>query len=589
MNDDNARSSQKQKRKRKRSSAPARQNETTVMAAVEAPTQARDLDGPSLTQAQAETRLPNRYRDGDNPIWTAEDEQRLQESWTARDQAIMDLQSSATQESALWKVSLQIYKCHPYDLFRYGPKLDDSAADPVKVPDELGGPGPCPGYMTAAACETLKTVMCHGLWGSDIAPLRYVLQIAVMLRVPGHIKPITPFRPVAEVRRLRELGKVKESAYVTFLEHMINSPENKSKIREMCSLLEAIVQPDDPIESADGAPLAREQVLFLLQHKDIVAVKTALGRIRCQGQPYPTCETYYDRQFNNLEGREKGAFPPWRTELMKHWKKQCALAMRREWLVAQRYWIRDGCQQGDATLEGGFGYDVAHGDGYPSHIDYAPFECTPDHVRLIRGLIWPLSNTPPPEDWLDWRAAFTGSRETSAVPEFPRRHNRNGSQEILESPVLGKLDDRPLPRRTPSLLSLLPDSQSPSQQVNHVDGEVQRPTTGGRRTAKSPHEQSQSSRPKDKGDADTRRPLSVAIPAYFMEPEDIIVDVPLSVRAGWHAQRHVDNTNRDILCQSTGGPPTINAWKSHAMSLKTGLGEGSSEFQYFEAPYEPAA
>ncbi|KAG7287015.1 hypothetical protein NEMBOFW57_006515 [Staphylotrichum longicolle] len=444
------------------------------MAAVEAPTQARDLDEPSLTQAQAEARLPNRYRDGDNPIWTAEDEQRLQESWTARDQAILDLQSSATQESALWKVSLQIYNCHPYDLFRYGLKFDDSAADPVKVPDELGGPGPCPGYMTAAACETLKTVMCHGLWGSDIAPLRYVLQIAVMLRVPGHIKPITPFRPVAEAthlaRRLRELGKGKESAYITFLEHMINSPENKSKIREMCSLLEAIVQPDDPIESADGAPLAREQVLFLLQHKDIVAVKTVLGRIRCHGQPYPTCETYYDRQFSNLEDREEGAFPPWRTELMKQWKKQCALAMRREWLVAQRYWIRDGRQQGDATLEGGFGYDVAHGDGYPCHIDYAPFECTPDHVRLIRGLIWPLSNTPPPEDWLDWRAASTGSRETSAVPEFPRRHNRDGSQEILESPVLGNLDDRPLPQRTPTFLSLLLDSQSPSQQVNHVDG-----------------------------------------------------------------------------------------------------------------------
>jgi hypothetical protein len=73
------------------------------------PTNPSSLAKPSLTLEQAEAHLPDRWTDS-HRLWTEEDEQRLQQSWTDLDQAILEHHSSINKaERQLWEITLQLF------------------------------------------------------------------------------------------------------------------------------------------------------------------------------------------------------------------------------------------------------------------------------------------------------------------------------------------------------------------------------------------------------------------------------------------------------------------------------------------------
>jgi hypothetical protein len=141
----------------------------------ESPSDASDDDEPvdmpalesPMTLEEAEGLLPGLPLRALTPGWSSDDERRLRASWTDRDQVILERHTEeATDEPLLWRLMLQLFRRHPWHLFRYGLKYATTTP-----------------YMPPQLCDELATLVCHPIWGGDIAKLRYVLQVAVKCRV----------------------------------------------------------------------------------------------------------------------------------------------------------------------------------------------------------------------------------------------------------------------------------------------------------------------------------------------------------------------------------------------------------------------
>ncbi|KAK3687396.1 hypothetical protein B0T22DRAFT_127539 [Podospora appendiculata] len=81
--------------------------------------------GPPMTLEEAVWLLPGKLL-GIAPLWDADDEMCLQESWSSLDQQLLEQQSKMNpEEKSLWKMMLHLFRCHLYDLFRYELRFDD--------------------------------------------------------------------------------------------------------------------------------------------------------------------------------------------------------------------------------------------------------------------------------------------------------------------------------------------------------------------------------------------------------------------------------------------------------------------------------
>lgn len=355
------------------------------------PTAPGSIQKPSMTKEEAEERLPRRYV-GNTPLWTDEDEQQLQDSWTADDQAVLEHHCATnTAESPLWRMMIHLFGRHPYDLFRYGLKYDDSVLGKITV----GGRSfTNPGYLSSSICDKLQTMLCHPIWRADLSRARYVLQIAIMHRVPGHIFPIGPL-PVSRARssfaaELLHEGSTERARHFNFVAYQLTYPGSDPEIESLCEIIKKIVERDD--ETDDLQP--REQTLFLLQHKDVSTVIEALDQLHTFGQrTYESCDAHLLAYKQTLECGSKGPFPPRDPATLKRWKRDCALPARRDWIVAVRHWEHNVDARG---VEDPI-YDIAYVDPPPFHLDCELLEVTDAHRAIVRGTMWPLSKTAPPK------------------------------------------------------------------------------------------------------------------------------------------------------------------------------------------------
>jgi hypothetical protein len=241
--------------------------------------------------------------------------------------------------------------------------------------------------------------------------VRYALQVAIMRRVPGHIEPIAPmvynddFHKFISSLLDKEMHQLAEEITADFYRSS-HHPEAHPEIKQLCELIKKIAQPDQPA-GGSGDGLQRDQILFLLQHKNITVVMEALNRMEYLARPkYDPCATYLEHYNSLRDDGNKVPFEPRDLQTLNRWKKECALAVRRDFLVSWRRCIRDKRESEGDDQESPMGFDIALGDDFPDHVTAALFneEALGNHEQLIRGLIWPLTTVEPPKNWLEWSA-----------------------------------------------------------------------------------------------------------------------------------------------------------------------------------------
>ncbi|KAI1136717.1 hypothetical protein F5Y05DRAFT_102103 [Hypoxylon sp. FL0543] len=82
---------------------------------------------------------------------------------------------------SLWRTMLIRFNATPAQLFTFGLKPGSYAHVWAASP-----------FLNAGFCRALERICTHPIWGEDLSRLRYVLQTAVSLRIPNHVKPIVP-------------------------------------------------------------------------------------------------------------------------------------------------------------------------------------------------------------------------------------------------------------------------------------------------------------------------------------------------------------------------------------------------------------
>ncbi|KAK3375206.1 hypothetical protein B0H63DRAFT_453009 [Podospora didyma] len=262
---------------------------------------------------------------------------------------------------------VHLYKRIPHDSFRYGLKYDDSGSTNYEI---NGGPMPSP-YFSAQAMDLLVRLLVHPIWNNNLAALRYLPQTAIELRVPGHVLPIAPLQP------------------------------NEARDRMIQDL---------PAET-------RELKLFFLQAQDMKTVIAALEGAKLYGSPkYRTCDDYYAAYRAARSGGKNAEWPPRELYTLKKWKKASILAVKRDWIVARRYWV--------AGKRPSLNYeprDVEQDDLLPLHCQAGVLAYTRDQIESLKGTHWPLAKQNPPMEFFDEpdrHSPFSHILEDSGNPQF---------------------------------------------------------------------------------------------------------------------------------------------------------------------------
>lgn len=122
--------------------------------------------------------LPKTYVDyslDGRPVWTQENEDWLQDTWTKEDNELAGryvLGPAGKAERGLWAQKIHMYQTHLPDLFRYGlkPFIDAKDSSP---------------YLSRQMCDRLSALLLSPVWGDDIGRVGYALQTAVLRRRNG--------------------------------------------------------------------------------------------------------------------------------------------------------------------------------------------------------------------------------------------------------------------------------------------------------------------------------------------------------------------------------------------------------------------
>jgi len=321
----------------------------------------------------------------DGKYWSEEDERILQ-----RDYADWAKQMDASvkekhRERSLWRLTIKLFGCHPYDLFRYGLQVERQRR---QGPDAISGKEPKNMNLSQALCMELQSLMCHPLWDGKIELLRYALQLAVYYRVENHISPLGPgidlkqepkddvwksAKAVADPEQ--RMSIIGDYCYETFLQH---GPPGNPYIRELAARLQETLTPVPAKEPTD-------RLLFKLRLADLRAVKQALdGTTTMFGAAkWQPCADYW-MQYQVARTRA-WQYPPTSIAQLSEWKQAWFLHAKREKLVRIRFRERG---MGDMLL------DMPRTDPVPFYVNSR--RVTQEQRDVLYGAVWPTHEEPLP-------------------------------------------------------------------------------------------------------------------------------------------------------------------------------------------------
>ncbi|KAK3324598.1 hypothetical protein B0T19DRAFT_428927 [Cercophora scortea] len=340
--------------------------------------------GPSMTLEEAVRLLPDKLL-GIAPLWGADNETRLQESWSSLDQQLLEQQSKAnSEEQSLWKMMLHLFGCHLYDLFRYGLRFDDCD------PEEATTYGTSTIWLSKRMCRSLQGLLSHPIWHGNLDALRFALQTAICHRVEGHIQPISRWNPTEEEQEILEdisgSSPVERTGAHFYLRWY---PGSIPEIKRLCNMIQEIASQHDTTDPRLPRH-PQEKTLFLLQQADVKVVISALDNMQIYGEKIYSlpCQALLSAYRDVLPDEKWQEFHPRTLETVIEWKKEYALANRRDWIISKRYW-RDGIRP-DPKVPHFEPWDVPSNHDIPIHVSSQLLGFTPEHVEMMRGTIWPF-------------------------------------------------------------------------------------------------------------------------------------------------------------------------------------------------------
>ena len=333
--------------------------------------------------------------------WNEEDEVVLQRERGVLAAALAEWAVSQNYEQSLWKAMLQLYGRTPFDLFRYGLKLETGSK---RRPLEIGGGEVINICMSQDLALELSVLVCHPIWHNDITILRFALQYAIYCRVEGHIYPLSAVQKAmaedAQDEFLQTIVKWQNNDsllnepwkrlagdyYYHSLDH--GGPHANLDLKELFAELKKRVKPS-------ASSNEQEKMLFLLRVANVRAVRNALDSLEIYGYKkwLPTkeySEAYKKYQLESTNAKTLRSFPPTRDALRK-WKKTCFLHEVREKLIRTRLRLAG---EPDNLL------DFPESDPIPFYIFSE--STTPSQKAIIRGVVYPEHDTPlPPRATVD--------------------------------------------------------------------------------------------------------------------------------------------------------------------------------------------
>lgn len=269
--------------------------------------------------------------------WTADDEQRLQIEYGDWAKQMDEGCRESSCERGFWRLTIKLFGCHPFDLFRYGLQMERTYSSGTVI---INGKAEKSVNFEQAFCTEIQGLLCHPLWDGKIELLRYALQLTIYYRVKDHILPLGPgidmkqdptddvWRAIREVEDQEEqMSMIGDYCYETYLQ---NGPPGHRDIRDLAARLQKTLTPV-PAQDPD------DRLLFKLRLSDLTTLKTALdGTTTRFGAPRWSSCTDYWRQYRRAR-TEAWLYPPTTARQLSAWKQKWFLHSKREGLIRLRF------------------------------------------------------------------------------------------------------------------------------------------------------------------------------------------------------------------------------------------------------------
>ncbi|RYP62545.1 hypothetical protein DL769_007265 [Monosporascus sp. CRB-8-3] len=171
----------------------------------------------------------------------------------------------------LWRTTLHLFRAAPHDLFTWGLRIAPTVTE----------------GESRRLWRDLEALMTHPLWDGRLYAVRYFLQKAVCLRVPGHVEPLCPLAG----DHLKVLAALRSSLSYTGLD----SATCDRAISDMTYDLWTVGRPEAYEEggllSSEMQLTARDQLpapeasvsddtLFFMERRDVALIRESLDSLR---------------------------------------------------------------------------------------------------------------------------------------------------------------------------------------------------------------------------------------------------------------------------------------------------------------------
>ncbi|RYO86225.1 hypothetical protein DL766_004350 [Monosporascus sp. MC13-8B] len=170
----------------------------------------------------------------------------------------------------LWRTTLHLFRAAPHDLFTWGLRLA-----PTVTEDE-----------SRRRWQDLEALMTHPLWDGRLYVLRYFLQKAVCLRVPGHVEPLCLLsRDCVEVladhrSSLSRMGldnatRDRAASALTYSLWAVGRPEAYREGDLLSSQMRLTARDQPPAPEASVS----DDTLFFMERRDVALVRESLDSL----------------------------------------------------------------------------------------------------------------------------------------------------------------------------------------------------------------------------------------------------------------------------------------------------------------------
>lgn len=318
-----------------------------------------------------------------NGYWSLECEYALRADWTAADELALRERTRSASELRLWQDTLDLYDCTPRDLFRYGLELDLLAPD-----DDGAGSDPSTNvHIPNDLADQLRLLLLNPVWGTDVALPRFILQAAVMRRVPYHAAPLGPpySRALpAFVRTTREWASRRglPDAELRREEGGVNVFRWRTAFLtcEAVGALDADMRDADMRGTEDLREREGERFRFLLRRADVAAARAVVERRYAIDAAEAAARLARGRE-RRLASGGGGASAEVDHEALVGFKREWVLSLRREAAIRERMmdWARS-----DSLC------DVPPFDPDPLYEHCLYDEVAPEQVLALQGWCRPF-------------------------------------------------------------------------------------------------------------------------------------------------------------------------------------------------------